>query len=151
VFLTYIILPQMLARGRGAIVNISSVSSLFNPALLSMYAGAKAFIDSFSKALHAEYEPLGIDVQVQNPFFVSTKMTKQRASLTVPSPDAFVRSAVRFIGQPEAQVLPYFPHAVQAWLYTFLPENYLSKQVRAVNLRTKAKALKKKAEASKRD
>lgn len=63
--LTHIVLPGMVKRGRGAIINVSSIITTF-PAtpLLALYTASKGFLNTFSTALAAEYGPKGIDVQV---------------------------------------------------------------------------------------
>lgn len=65
--MTYTVLPGMVQRGRGAIVNMSSGSATFFRAapLLSLYAASKAFVDKFSAGLAEEYRSKGIDVQVR--------------------------------------------------------------------------------------
>lgn len=64
--MTYTVLPGMVQRGRGAIVNMSSGSATcFRAApLLSLYAASKAFVDNFSAGLAEEYRSKGIAVQV---------------------------------------------------------------------------------------
>ena len=63
-----VVLPGMKERGKGCIVNISSGVSSSLPAcpLLSVYAATKAYVDSLSASLAAEYAPLGIKVQVRS-------------------------------------------------------------------------------------
>ena len=113
--LAKLVLPGMKARRRGAIVNIGSGVSTAMPScpLLAAYAGTKAYIDSFSRALAAEYAPYGISVQNQAPNFVATKMSKiRRARLDAPTPAAWARAAVRQIGR-EVVVSPYWFHGLQ--------------------------------------
>lgn len=66
--MTHLVLPGMVSRSRGAIVNVSSVLSAV-PAtpLVSLYSATKSFLDTFSKAIAEEYGPKGIDVQVCSP------------------------------------------------------------------------------------
>ena len=60
--LTKLFLPGMIARGRGRILNISSVGG-FEPApLLAVYHATKAFIVSWSEALAAELQDSGVTV-----------------------------------------------------------------------------------------
>jgi len=65
----YIVLPGMVERGRGAILNIGSASATGFPAapFLSLYGASKGFVDCFSRCLDAEYKSKGIDVQVRLP------------------------------------------------------------------------------------
>jgi len=72
--------------------------------------------------LKAELEAFGITVQAQAPLFVATKLAKiRRTSLTVPSPSAYARAAVKHIGY-EDSVSPYWSHALQLWALRQLPE-----------------------------
>jgi NAD(P)-dependent dehydrogenase (short-subunit alcohol dehydrogenase family) len=67
-------LPVMLAAGKGAIVNISSVNaSLPDPGVMD-YSAAKAALASFSKALSKEAGPHGIRVNTISPGPVATDL-----------------------------------------------------------------------------
>lgn len=61
------VLPGMVTRRRGCIVNISSVAALRGNRGQSVYAGTKGFIESFSRALAAEYGARGIRVNTVVP------------------------------------------------------------------------------------
>ena len=52
--MTRAVLPQMLERNKGAVINISSTSCLIPSPLLSVYAAAKAYVDTFTSNLVAE-------------------------------------------------------------------------------------------------
>lgn len=56
--------PRLVARGRGGIVLMSSMSGLQGTALVGAYAATKAFDTTFGEALWAELGPQGVDVQV---------------------------------------------------------------------------------------
>merc|ERR1711870_63563 len=112
----------MIKRRRGAIVNTSSAAGRMTSPLLAEYSGAKGFIEMFSKGLKAELAPFKIDVQVQAPLFVATKMAKiRKTSITVPSPAAYAKVAVAHIGF-EDTVSPYWAHSLQLWVQRMIPE-----------------------------
>jgi uncharacterized protein len=60
--LTHAFIPPMLAKGQGAIINLSS-SGAFQPMpYMAVYGAAKAFVLSFSEALWSEYRHRGVRV-----------------------------------------------------------------------------------------
>ncbi|URE47200.1 short chain dehydrogenase [Musa troglodytarum] len=121
---TRAVLPGMLRRRRGAVVNIGSAASAVLPSFpfSAVYAATKAYIDQFSRSLFAEYKRMGIDVQCQIPFYVATKMVSMKQSSTfVPSPDEYAKAAVDWIGYGP-RCTPYWSHSLQ-WCFTcFIPD-----------------------------
>jgi len=61
------VLPDMRARRRGAIVNISSIGAQLTPVGSGYYSAAKAAIEGMSGSLRGELAPLGISVTVVEP------------------------------------------------------------------------------------
>lgn len=105
-----IILPQMLQRKKGLIVNLSSMSALIPAPNFTLYSGSKAFVQKFSEDLNAEYGHLGITVQCILPGFVATNMTKmKKGSFLAPLPNQYVESALSTVGFAESTV-GYLPH-----------------------------------------
>ncbi|MEE4279619.1 MAG: SDR family oxidoreductase [Halieaceae bacterium] len=72
--LTRAALPAMHARGRGAIINVSSVAALLSLPGVATYAATKAFLLSFSRSLAAELEGTGIAVQCLCPGYTRTEI-----------------------------------------------------------------------------
>ncbi len=96
--MTAIVLPGMVERKRGIIVNNASASGRLPTPLLTVYSATKAYVDFFSRALSLEQKARGIIVQSLNPFYVSTKLSAMRSSLTAPKPNDYVRSALQTLG-----------------------------------------------------
>ncbi|XP_030879001.1 very-long-chain 3-oxoacyl-CoA reductase-like [Leptonychotes weddellii] len=67
--MTRLVLPGMVERSKGAILNISSASGIAPVPLLAIYSATKAFADFFSQCLHEEYKSKGIFVQVSGVCF----------------------------------------------------------------------------------
>lgn len=77
--ITRVILPGMIERQKGVIINVSSISGLFVACpYLAAYAATKAYVIKFSANLAAEVAQNGITVQCIAPGLVATKMTKIR-------------------------------------------------------------------------
>ncbi|KAK4477348.1 hypothetical protein RD792_016565 [Penstemon davidsonii] len=122
---TQAVLPGMVKRKKGAIVNIGSGAAIVIPSdpLYSVYAATKAYVDQFSRCLYVEYKKSGIDVQCQVPLYVATKMASiKRSSFLVPSTDGYARAALRWIGY-EPRCTPYWPHSLLWALVHSLPES----------------------------
>jgi short-subunit dehydrogenase len=56
------LLPQMIAKHRGAILNVSSSASFLPIPGSAVYAATKAYVTSFSEALRAELHGTGVSV-----------------------------------------------------------------------------------------
>jgi len=70
--LCYLFLPQMIERGSGHIVNISSLAGWIGASGMASYSAAKFGLRGFGEALAADYEDCGIDVSTVYPFFSRT-------------------------------------------------------------------------------
>jgi len=133
----------MLARKRGAIVNISSALGRINSPLVAEYSGSKAYVHMFSKSLAAELAPKGIHVQCQFPLFVVSNMSKiRKASLTVPSPETYVKTAIKFIGH-DTIISPIWTHSLQMWIIESLPEFIGTKIIMSMHQSIRSKGYKK--------
>lgn len=120
-FMTRAVLPGMLARKRGAVVNIGSYAGDFPQGLLTVYSASKVYVEYFTRALHQEYSGSGVIFQSANPLYVVSKMSrKKRASLTVLSPEDYVRQAVRSIGY-QTVTHGHVSHSIQALGLSLLP------------------------------
>lgn len=70
------ILPGMMERGKGVVINVSSTTAAIPSPYLSVYAASKAYIDKLSADLATEAAPRGVTVQCILPGPVATKMSK---------------------------------------------------------------------------
>jgi len=67
VSLTRALLPGMIERGKGSIVNVVSTSAFQAVPFLNIYAASKAFVLSFTEALATELQGTGVRVQALCP------------------------------------------------------------------------------------
>jgi short-subunit dehydrogenase len=74
--LTRALLPQMIAKRRGAILNISSSAGFLPIPGDAVYAATKAYVTSFSEALRAELRGTGVSVCAVCPGPVRTEFQK---------------------------------------------------------------------------
>ena len=71
--LTHAFLPPMVERGRGGIINVASTAGMQPIPYESVYAATKAFVISFTDALHVELRGSGVRVLAVNPGPVPTE------------------------------------------------------------------------------
>ncbi|XP_051219825.2 LOW QUALITY PROTEIN: very-long-chain 3-oxoacyl-CoA reductase 1 [Lolium perenne] len=127
---TAAVLPGMLQRGRGAIVNVGSGSTVAVPSFLlyTVYSATKRYVAHLSRCLDVEYKSKGIDVQCQVPFYVHTGMLSPavKATLTFPAfvatAEAYARDAARWIGHGGAICVPDASQQLQWFLAGMVPD-----------------------------
>lgn len=74
VTLTHALLPRLLSRGGGRIVNIASIAAFAPIPWLGVYAATKAFVLSFSEALGEELRETGVTVTAVCPGLTDSEM-----------------------------------------------------------------------------
>jgi NAD(P)-dependent dehydrogenase (short-subunit alcohol dehydrogenase family) len=81
------VLPGMIERGRGRIVNVSSGAATRPYPYGSGYAAGKAALLTFTESLAAETKEHGLAVFAITPGFVWTEMTERLRDASGPAPD----------------------------------------------------------------
>jgi short-subunit dehydrogenase len=76
--LTHKLLPEMLARGRGHVVFVSSMAGKYGPAYSEPYAASKAGLIGLTQSLRAEYSDRPVSFSVVCPGFVAGDGMYQR-------------------------------------------------------------------------
>ncbi len=72
--LTGAFLPRMVERGAGAVLNVASTAAFQPLPGFATYAASKAFVQSFSEAVHAELGGTGVTVTCLVPGFTHTEV-----------------------------------------------------------------------------
>lgn len=72
------VLPQMLARGQGHLVVISSLAAYRGLPRSAAYCASKAAVSAFFESLRLDLEPKGIAVTIIHPGFIKTPLTSGR-------------------------------------------------------------------------
>jgi 17beta-estradiol 17-dehydrogenase / very-long-chain 3-oxoacyl-CoA reductase len=142
--MTAILLPGMVERKCGAVYCLSSAGGAVSPGpMLAVYAGTKAYNDAFAVALSGEVSRAKVHVHSLTPFFVESSMAKMRASVTVPTPDAFAEKALAGTGGA-IRANPHWAHAIMAAALTSLPlkvqVNYVTNLHRGIRKRALRRA-----------
>ena len=147
-WMTYLVLPFMVERKRGAVVNIGSGASLQTNPLLAEYAAAKSFVEQLSEGLDVEYRGRGIRVQCHTPYFIVSKMSKfRRPSLVVPSAEQYAKLLCNSIGVGGSVLSVFLPHRIMGWVASSLPKPVVEAFMLRHHLGIRARGMKKRAKA----
>ncbi len=85
--LTHAVLPEMLSRGQGHIVNISSLAGRFAPGFQEPYVATKAALTAFTYSLRGTYRKTGVSASVVCPGFVEAGIySRIKAIIGKPAP-----------------------------------------------------------------
>jgi len=143
--MTKIVLNQMVNRKAGAIINVSSATGVIPTPMLAVYSGTKAYVDSFSQAISAEYKSSGILIQSITPNLVVSNMSKvRRSSMFVPSASTVARNS---LGRLEADIsfTPYYVHRILESVLKVLPRKLVLDKLLGYNLDVEKRGLRKQA------
>lgn len=127
--LTRRLLPAMLARRRGAIVNVVSTGAFQPVPFLNVYSATKSLVLSFSEGLATELEGSGVYVQALCPgltdteFFESAQTGPSRWVNKLPrmTPEAVVTASLRALDRRRLRVIPGVADMINSKLVRFVP------------------------------
>jgi short-subunit dehydrogenase len=130
--LTHAALPGMLRRGHGAILNVSSLAGEGPAPYNATYGATKAFVTSFSQALHEEVRGSGVRVQALLPGFTRTEF-QERAGIDTSQVPGFawmtaetvVEASLRSLERGDALCIPGVGNRVVAGAERLLPRPVL--------------------------
>jgi uncharacterized protein len=74
--LTHLLLPAMVARKSGRVLNIGSTAGFVPGAFMAIYYASKAFVNSFTEALSVELEGTGVTATVSCPGATATEFAQ---------------------------------------------------------------------------
>lgn len=72
--------PEMVKRGRGHLVAISSLAAYRGLPKSASYGASKAALSAFFESLRLDLQPKGVDVTIIHPGFIKTPLTAGRDS-----------------------------------------------------------------------
>jgi short-subunit dehydrogenase len=129
--LTHAALEAMVPRGRGAVLNVSSLACLVPGVNLATYAATKAYVTHFTEAVHQELKGTGVTATAVLPGFTRTEF-QDRAGLTddagMPgfvwmTADAVAEAALRATADGKAICIPGRGYKIAAAVMTPVPRS----------------------------
>jgi short-subunit dehydrogenase len=127
--LSHAVLPQMVARKSGTIVNVSSVAGYF---AAGHYSAAKAYVTVLSESLHAEVSKQGVNVSALCPGFTKTEF-HQRAKMKMDAVPSFMWLDADFLvakswadaQSGKAISVPGWQYRVMVWIAKTAPRSWM--------------------------
>src|SRR5256714_646058 len=133
--LTRALLPQMVSRKHGAILNVSSSAGFLPIPGMNVYAASKAYVNSFSEALRAELLDTGVTVTALCPGPVHTEFgdaakrpggqSETGPEFVYVSVEKTVRDALAAIEADKPLVIPGFAMKLGMFLVRITPMSIL--------------------------
>jgi len=116
-------LPGMIRRGRGGVINVSSISALLPVGGNTVYGATKAYLNFFTESLALELKDTGVRVQALCPGFTVSEFHDRIGRPTLPrifwmSPEQVVEEALRGLRENQLYVIPGLLYKVGAALMT---------------------------------
>ena len=137
--LSHAVLPQMVARKSGTIVNVSSVAGYF---AAGHYSAAKAYVTVLTESMHAEVGKHGVNVSALCPGFTKTEF-HQRAKMKMDALPSFMWLDADFLvakSWADAQAgkaisIPGWQYRVMVWIAKNAPRAWMRRT--GITLRSK--------------
>lgn len=124
--LSSLLLPGMLARGRGTIINVASTAAFQPVPHMAVYAASKAYVLAFTRALWSETRGTGVDVLALCPGATDTAFfdtAGDAASVgSRRTPEQVVDTALRALRRGKPSVVDGRANAFVSWLAPRMPE-----------------------------
>jgi 3-dehydrosphinganine reductase len=130
VAVTKAVLPGMLARGSGTIVNIASMGGIISIPGYSAYGASKAAVRGFTDALRAEVKPKGLHVVIVFPPDTDTPQLREELPLrgeianalasldAVMQPEEVAEAIIRGIVRKQYMVIPGAGNKFFYWFFS---------------------------------
>jgi short-subunit dehydrogenase len=137
--LTHAALPGMVERGAGAVMNIASIAGFQPLPYMAVYSATKAFVQTFSEAVHEELHGTGVSVTALCPGPVPTEWAEianaERFSIPVAqvSPHEVAEAAIGGMLAGRRSVVPGVVPKVVSTGGRFAPRSVLLPAIRIGN------------------
>jgi len=145
--LTKLLLPGMIQRGRGKILNVASTAAFQPGPLMAVYYATKAYVLSFSEALAEELRGTGVSVTALCPgptrsgFQQRAKMEQSRlVQGEIMDVDSVARAGYDGLISNKRIVIPGWQNKLLAFATRLLPRNLVTRLARQAQERVHAPA-----------
>ncbi len=138
------LLPRMIRRGKGCIINVGSIAGLRPLPFYAAYAATKAYVHSLSHGLEWELAGTGVTLTQVCPASVATEFFERAARnpedlkkiggppFMWSSPEQVVRCSLAAARRGKKQVTPGFLPGLCATIFSYVPISLLGMVYRAI-------------------
>lgn len=139
--LTRAVLPGMIERGHGGVINVSSIAGLMPMPGNITYGSTKSYLNFFSEALHLELRGTGVRVQALCPGFTWSEFhdVANEDRSVIPSflwmqPEPVVEESLRGLREDRVIVVPGLVYRMIAWVMRLPLVKPLARKVQEIRL-----------------
>ncbi|MBL8977005.1 MAG: SDR family NAD(P)-dependent oxidoreductase [Gemmatimonadetes bacterium] len=125
--LTGRLLPGMIARRRGGVLNVASTAAWQGLMWLPVYSASKAFVVTWSEAVWVSLRGSGVRCccvspgPVDTPFFDANDLTARPPAWLMQSAETVAERALRAYARDDCHLLPFLPFRLAAWSTRLVP------------------------------
>ncbi len=145
--LTRLLLPAMIAQGRGRILNVGSLAGFLPGPHMAVYYASKAFVNSFSEALSVELRKTGVTVTLSCPGPTASEFGKiagsdvrRLSAVRSMSAERVARQAYRAMKAGDVIAIPGFSNMLIYHSLRFLPRVVARRLTGLLNRATQGKS-----------
>jgi len=128
--LAHTVIPKMIEKNEGVIINVSSLNAFLVFPKISIYSSTKAFIKNFSEVLNMELKEKGIKVQTLCPGFTKSNfhekmgidISKRKGLLWMTS-EKVVEKSIKCLEKSKVICIPGVGNKLMTFLLRLLPKN----------------------------
>ena len=124
--------PGMVERHSGAILNVASIAGFMGGPFLSTYYASKAYVQTFTQALHAELRTSGVHVTalcpgpVRTPFWKNADADKTLLAHLTARPQSVARAAYRALRVNKTLCIPGIFPKIVVFLTRLVPRSWMA-------------------------
>jgi short-subunit dehydrogenase len=140
--LTRAALPGLVRRGHGGVINVSSMAALQPAPYNATYGATKAFVNSFTEALHEELRGTGVRVMALCPGFTRTEFQERAGidtsgipALAWMSAEEVVDAALSGFARGQVVLVPGFSNWAMSGVTAALPRAVVRRVLGAASKR----------------
>lgn len=136
--LCHAVLPTMVSKGKGIIINVSSLSAFTPFPGNAVYSASKAFVKLFTESIHLELQGTGVRVQALCPGMTRTDfhekmgfdkntVYKDKGMMKAMTPEEVVDISLQYLEKDKVLCVPGGNNKVSSFLLKVLPQAVIYK------------------------